>query len=77
MHFPLKLLELKDLPKFILDNLAEDSKLAKKLQADEFNLKLQIDLIKKVNMKSIRKNYKSKSVKRVWMYIKVMVNISL
>jgi retron-type reverse transcriptase len=54
----------KDLPKFILDNLAEDSKLAK-LQADEFNLKLQIDLIKKVNMKSIRKNYKSKSVKRV------------
>lgn len=55
----------KDLPKFILDNLAEDSKLAK-LQADEFNLKLQIDLIKKVNMKSIRKNYKSKSVKRVW-----------
>lgn len=55
----------KDLPKFILDNLVEDSKLAK-LQADEFNLKLQIDLIKKVNMKSIRKNYKSKSVKRVW-----------
>lgn len=55
----------KDLPKFILDNLAEDSKLAK-LEADEFNLKLQIDFIKKVNMKSIRKNYKSKSVKRVW-----------
>jgi len=55
----------KDLPKSILDNLAEDSNLAK-LQADEFNLKLQIDLIKKVNMKSIRKNYKSKSVKRVW-----------
>jgi retron-type reverse transcriptase len=55
----------KDLPKFILDNLAEDSKVAK-LQADEFNLKLQIDLIKKVNIKSIRKNYKSKSVKRVW-----------
>ena len=55
----------KDLPKFILDNLAEDSKLAE-LQADEFNLKLQIDLIKKVNIKSIRKNYKSNSVKRVW-----------
>ena len=55
----------KDLPKFILDNLAEDSKVAK-LQADKFNLKLQIDLIKKVNMKSIRKNYKSKNVKRVW-----------
>jgi retron-type reverse transcriptase len=55
----------KDLPKFILDNLAEDSKFAK-LQADKFNLELQIDLIKKVNMKSIRKNYKSKSVKKVW-----------
>lgn len=55
----------KDLPKFILDNLAEDSKLAE-LRADEFNLKLQIDLIKKVNIKSIRKKYKSKSVKRVW-----------
>jgi hypothetical protein len=37
----------KDLPKLILDNFAEDSKLAK-LKAYEFNLKLQIDLIKKV-----------------------------
>jgi hypothetical protein len=55
----------KDLPKLILDNFAEDSKLAK-LKAYEFNLKLQIDLIKKVNMKSICKNYKSQSVKRVW-----------
>lgn len=55
----------KDLPKFIFDNLAEDSKLAK-LQADKFNLKLQMDLIKKINMKLIRKNYKSKSVKKVW-----------
>lgn len=55
----------KDLPKFILDNFNEDSEIAK-LQADEFNLKLQIELIKTVNMKSIRKNYKSRSVKRVW-----------
>lgn len=54
----------KDLPKFILDNHVEDSKLAK-LQADAFNLKLQIDLLKEVNIKSIRKNYKPKSVKRV------------
>lgn len=55
----------KDLPKFIIDNLAKDSKLAK-LQAEEFNLKLQIALVKQVNIKSIRKNYKSKSIKRVW-----------
>lgn len=55
----------KDLPKFILDNFAKDSKTAKAL-ADEFNLNLQLELIKKVNLKTIRKNYKSSSVKRVW-----------
>jgi len=55
----------KDLPKFIIENLVDDSKRAE-LQADEFNIKLRYELIKKVNIKSIRKKYKSKSVKRVW-----------
>lgn len=55
----------KNLPKFILDNFVKDSKTAEAL-ADEFNLNLQLELIKKVNLKTIRKNYKSSSVKRVW-----------
>jgi len=55
----------KDLPKFISDNLVKDSEAAKAL-ADEFNLNLQLELIKKVNLKTIRKNYKSNSIKRVW-----------
>ena len=55
----------KDLPKFILDNFVKDSKTAKAL-ADGFNLNLQLELIKKVNLKTIRKNYKSSSVRRVW-----------
>ena len=55
----------KDLPKFISDNLVKDSETAKVL-ADEFNLNLQLELIKKVNLKTIRKNYKSSSVRRVW-----------
>lgn len=55
----------KDLPKIVKDNVAEDSKLAKQL-AEEFNLKLQLELIKKVNLKFIRKNYKSNSIRRVW-----------
>lgn len=53
----------KDLPKII--SIAEDSKLAKQL-ATEYNLKLQLELIKKVNLKSIRKNYKPISTKRIW-----------
>jgi retron-type reverse transcriptase len=54
----------KDLPKFILDNFVKDSKAAKAL-ADEFNLNLQLELLKKVNLKTIRKKYKSSSVRRV------------
>lgn len=55
----------KDLPKIVKDNIAEDSRLAEQLAA-EYNSKLQLELIKKVNIKSIRKNYKSKSTKRIW-----------
>jgi len=55
----------KDLPKIVKEKVVEDSELAKKL-AEEFNLKLQLDLIKKVNLKSIRKNYKPNNIKRVW-----------
>jgi retron-type reverse transcriptase len=55
----------KDLPKVIRDNIAEDSKLAEQL-ATEYNLKLQLELIKKVNLKSIRKNYKPINTKRIW-----------
>jgi retron-type reverse transcriptase len=55
----------KDLPKIVRDNIGEDSKLAKQL-ATEYNLKLQLELIKKVNIKSIRKNYKLISIKRMW-----------
>lgn len=55
----------KDLPKIVKDNIVEDSKLAEQLAA-EYNLKLQLELIKKVNLKSIRKNYKSRSIKRIW-----------
>jgi retron-type reverse transcriptase len=55
----------KDLPKIVKDNIVEDSKLAEQLAA-EYNVKLQLELIKKVNLKSIRKNYKSKSIKRIW-----------
>ena len=55
----------KDLPKIVKDNIVEDSKLAEKL-ALEYNLKLQLELIKKVNLKSIRKNYKPISTKKIW-----------
>ena len=55
----------KNLPKIVKDNIVEDSELAKQL-VDEFNLKLQLELIKRVNLKSIRKNYKSNSIRRVW-----------
>ena len=55
----------KDLPKIVKDTIAEDSKLAEQL-ATEYNLKLQLELIKKVNLKSIQKNYKPISVKRIW-----------
>lgn len=55
----------KDLPKIVKDNIVEDSKLAEQLAA-EYNLKLQVELIKKVNLKSIRKNYKSRSIRRLW-----------
>lgn len=55
----------KDLPKVIIDNLAEDSQLAEKL-CSEFNTLLQLNLLKKINLKSIRKNYNSGSIKRVW-----------
>jgi hypothetical protein len=55
----------KDLPKIVRDNIVEDSKLAKQL-ATEYNLKLQLELIKKVNIKSIRKNCKPTSIKRIW-----------
>jgi hypothetical protein len=47
----------KDLPKIVKDNIAEDSKLAEQL-ATEYNLKFQLELVKKVNLKSIQKNYK-------------------
>jgi hypothetical protein len=55
----------KDLPKIIRDYVAKDSILAKQL-ATEHNLKLQLKLIKKVNLKSIRKNYRPVSIKRIW-----------
>ena len=55
----------KDLPKVIIDSHFEDSKLADN-QAFTFNNLLQLNLLKKVNLKSIRKNYKSSSVKRIW-----------
>lgn len=55
----------KDLPKVIMDNHFVDSNLADN-QAFEFNNQLQLDLLKKVNLKSILKNYKSSSVKKVW-----------
>ena len=55
----------KDLPKIVKDNIVEDLKLAEQLAA-EYNLKLQLELIKKVNLKSIRKNYKPISTKRIW-----------
>lgn len=55
----------KDLPKIVKDNIVEDSKLAEQLAA-EYNLKLQLELIKKVNLKSIRKNYKPISTKKIW-----------
>lgn len=34
--------------------------------ADEFNFNLQLELIKKVNIKTICKNYKPSSVRKVW-----------
>jgi retron-type reverse transcriptase len=55
----------KDLPRIVKDNILEDSKLAEQLTA-EYNLKLQLELIKKVNLKSIRKNYKPITIKRIW-----------
>jgi hypothetical protein len=54
----------KDLPKVIIDNHFESSKLADN-QAFTFNNLLQLNLLKKVNLKSIQKNYKSSSVKRI------------
>jgi hypothetical protein len=54
----------KDLPKIVKDNVLKDSILAKQL-VEEYNLKLQLKLIKKVNLKSIWKNYKLNSIKRV------------
>jgi len=53
----------KDLPKIVKDNLAKDSILAKRL-VEEYNLKLQLKLIKKINIKSICKSYKLNSIKR-------------
>nr|YP_010338943.1 putative reverse transcriptase protein [Erythrolobus coxiae]UNJ19015.1 putative reverse transcriptase protein [Erythrolobus coxiae] len=55
----------KDLPKIVTDNIAADSKLAEQLEI-EYNLNLKLELIKKVNLKSIRKNYKPISTKRMW-----------
>lgn len=55
----------KDLPKIIRENIVEDSKLAEQLTA-EHNLKLQLQLIKKVNLKSLRENYKPISTKKIW-----------
>jgi hypothetical protein len=54
----------KDLPKIVADNIVKDSELAEK-HAAEYNLKLQLKLIKQVNLKSICKSYKPKSIKRV------------
>lgn len=54
----------KDLPKFILDNFDKESRTAKE-RTDEFNLKLQLELIKKINFKTICRSYKSSRVKRV------------
>ena len=54
----------KDLPKVMIDSHFKDSKLADN-QAFTFNNLLQLNLLKKVNLKSIRKNYKSNNVKRV------------
>lgn len=47
------------------NNIAEDLKLAEQLRT-EYNLKLQLELIKKVNLKSICKNYKPIAIKRIW-----------
>ena len=55
----------KDLPKVIIDSHFEDANLAYN-QSFKFNNELQLNLLKKVNLKSTRKNYKSGSVKRVW-----------
>jgi retron-type reverse transcriptase len=57
----------KDLPKIVKDNVIEDLKLAKQLATD-YNLKSQLELIKKVNLKSICKNYKPTSIKRIWIF---------
>ena len=55
----------KDLLKVVQDNIEKDSGSAEQLAA-VYNLKLQLELIKKVNLKSILKNYKSISIKRIW-----------
>ena len=55
----------KDLPKVIKDNIVRDSKLAEQ-RAAEYNLKLQLKLIKKVNLRSIFENYKPINNKRMW-----------
>ena len=57
----------KDLPKVIVDNYFKDSNLADN-QAFAFNNLLQLNLLKKVNLKYIRKNYKSSSVKKIWVF---------
>lgn len=47
----------KNKPKIIKNNIFEDLQSAKQL-SQEFNIKLQLELIKKVNLKHIHKNYK-------------------
>lgn len=57
----------KDLPKIVKDSIIKDSKLAKQL-AEKFNLKLQLELVKDINLKSIRSYYKWNSIKKVWIF---------
>lgn len=55
----------KDMPKVIFDHLKEDNNLSAEL-VKEFNLNLCLELIKRVNVKTIGKNYQTMSIRRVW-----------
>ena len=55
----------RDLPKIWLDYRSQAEILSKE-QSTKYNLDLKIKLLKFVNLKSIRKNYKSYSIKRIW-----------
>jgi hypothetical protein len=52
------------LPKIVQEKALEDAILAQK-RAKEYNSSLQLDLLKKVNLKTTRKSYVPKNIKRV------------